>query len=57
MLAGLDAAKRYRLHFEDGTEPDREATGSELMGPGLTVHLRNPLSSELVFLDEPGAGH
>jgi Melibiase/Glycosyl hydrolase family 36 C-terminal domain len=55
VLAGLDGARRYRLHFEDGTAPDAEATGSELMGRGLAVHLRNPLSSELVFLDEATA--
>jgi hypothetical protein len=49
---GLEAGKRYRLHFEDGSQPDREANGSELMGAGLAVHLQEPLSSELVFLDE-----
>ena len=52
VLMGLDAAKRYKLHFEDGTSPDREATGSELMGQGLAVQLRTPLSSELVFLQD-----
>ena len=55
VLAGLSAAKRYRLHFEDGSAPDREATGRELMGPGLDVHLQNPLSSELVFLEDGAA--
>ena len=50
-LAGLIPSKRYRLHFEDGTSPDREATGAELMAPGLAVHLAYPLSSELVFLE------
>jgi len=52
VLAGLDAAKRYRLHFQDGSAPDAEATGRELMGAGVTVHLREPLSSELVFLED-----
>ena len=51
VLAGLNAAMQYHLHFEDGSAPDREATGGELMGPGLDVRLRNPLSSELVFLE------
>jgi hypothetical protein len=51
-LAGLEARKRYRLHFEDGSGPDREATGRELMGAGLSLHLQEPLSSELVFLDQ-----
>jgi alpha-galactosidase len=52
VLAGLESAKRYRLHFQDGSAPDRTATGSELMGQGLPVHLRNPFSSELVFLSD-----
>ena len=55
VLAGLEAAKRYRLHFEDGSSPDREATGRELMEAGLAVQLRGPLSSELVFLEATGA--
>jgi alpha-galactosidase len=50
VLSGLDAAKRYRLHFQDGTAPDRTVGGSELMNPGLPIHLANPMSSELVFL-------
>ncbi len=52
VLAGLNAAKSYRLHFEDGSAPDREAMGRELMGAGLEVNLRDPLSSELVFIEE-----
>lgn len=51
VLAGLVAGKRYRLHFEDGTSPDAEASGSALMGPGVEVRLAQPLSSELVFLE------
>jgi hypothetical protein len=52
VLAGLNAAKRYRLHFEDRSSADREATGKELMGSGVAVRLRDPLSSELVFLED-----
>jgi hypothetical protein len=52
VLAGLEAGKSYRLHFQDRSAPDRLATGSELMGAGLLVRLGSPLSSELVFLDE-----
>jgi hypothetical protein len=52
-LAGLDPLRRYRLHFQDGSAPDRVALGSELMGAGLEVSLKTPLSSELVFVDEP----
>jgi len=51
VLAGLDAAQRYRLHFEDGSSPDRVALGRELMGPGVAVRLAEPLSSELVFVE------
>lgn len=51
VLAGLVAGKRYRLHFEDGTSPDAEVAGSELMGDGIEVHLAYPLSSELVFVE------
>lgn len=53
VLAGLDLAKRYRLHFQDGSAPDRTMTGSEMMGAGLPVRLSNPLSSELIFLSDP----
>jgi hypothetical protein len=56
VLAGLDSARRYSLHFQDGTAPDRTATGSELMNQGLLVRLQNPLSSELVFLTEEAKG-
>jgi alpha-galactosidase len=53
VLAGLDPARRYRLHFQDGSAPDRIMTGIEMMGAGLTVRLSNPLSSELIFLSDP----
>jgi len=56
VLAGLDVSRRYHLHFQDGTAPDRAATGSELMSEGLLVRLQNPLSSELVFLTEEASG-
>ena len=50
-LAGLTAAARYRLHFEDGSAKDREASGAELMNAGLKVELNVPNSSELVFIE------
>jgi len=56
VLAGLDARKHYRLHFEDKTAPDTDITGKELMTKGLAVDLPQPLSSELVFLDETTTG-
>jgi alpha-galactosidase len=52
LLAGLDRRKSYRLHFEDGSSNDLEATGDGLMREGLRVRLGEPLSSELVFLSE-----
>jgi hypothetical protein len=52
ILAGLDSAKRYRLHFQDHTASDRFAEGRELMTRGASVHLANPLGSELVFIEE-----
>jgi alpha-galactosidase len=54
-LLGLDDGKRYRLHFEDKSAPDRYVSGWELRTTGLAVALRQPLSSELVFLDEAAA--
>jgi hypothetical protein len=54
VLAGIEPANKYRLHFQDGSSPDRTAAGSELMGPGVLVRLPNPLSSELVFLIREG---
>ena len=51
-LAGLEAGRRYHLHFQDGSAPDRTETGGELMSRGLLVQLQNPLSSELVSLSD-----
>jgi alpha-galactosidase len=50
VLSGLDPAKHYSLHFEDGTSDDIERTGKELMSVGLLLRLVHPLSSALVFL-------
>jgi hypothetical protein len=56
VLAGLNPKHRYQLHFEDGSAPDTEATGSQLMGQGLQVHRDSPQSSELVFVRETASG-
>lgn len=53
VLSGLDARTIYHLHFEDGTSPDATASGRQLMTSGLQVVLREPLSSEPVFLLQP----
>jgi alpha-galactosidase len=52
VLAGLKPEVHYRLRFADGSAPETEATGKDLMGSGLAVHLDQPYSSELVFLQE-----
>jgi alpha-galactosidase len=53
-LAGLDPARQYKLHFQDGSASDRTASGRELM-QGLAVNLLTPLSSELVFVSDADA--
>jgi len=50
-LKGLRAGDRYKLHFRDGTSPDRTASGTELMHDGLTVSLPLADSSELVTIE------
>lgn len=50
VLSGLNARAIYHLHFEDGTSPDSMITGQQLMSSGLPVVLREPLTSELIFL-------
>jgi len=55
-LRGLDPRRRYRLHFEDGSTPELEVAGAKLMAAGFAVNLQEPLSSELVFLEEVQAG-
>lgn len=52
VLQGLVPEKQYLLHFQDGTAADIKAGGKELMTSGVSVHLPQPLSSELVFIDE-----
>ncbi len=56
VLQGLDAAKHYELHFEDGTAADAQAMGKELMDAGVEIHLAHALSSELVFIEEVASG-
>ena len=56
-LSGLNPEAKYNLHFQDGSSQDREEVGRELMTKGLTVQLKEPLSSELVFLDEIAVIH
>jgi alpha-galactosidase len=55
ILRGLDPARNYKLHFQDGSAPNATEKGSRLMEHGLEVHLANPLSSELVFVEDAGS--
>ncbi len=50
-LAGLEPTGLYQLHFQDGSSTDRTLTGAQLMSTGLSVHLTEPYSSEIVFID------
>jgi hypothetical protein len=54
-LAGLDRNGTYDLHFEDGSSPDRRASGASLMADGLVVELKEPFSSDLIFLTDVAA--
>jgi hypothetical protein len=57
VLAGLNAGKRYRLHYVDGSSVDSKVPGRDLMVAGLPVHLGQPLSSEPVLLEGDDAQH
>jgi hypothetical protein len=49
-LRGLDPAARYRLTFEDGSNPSVEKSGKEL-AEGIAVTLKGQPVSELMFID------
>jgi alpha-galactosidase len=49
-LAGLRDDAQYQIHFEDGTSPDEVMSGQQLKLRGISIHLQDPLSSELVFV-------
>jgi alpha-galactosidase len=49
-LRGLLAAAKYRLHFMDGSAPDRDAEGHDLLQSGVTVSLTLANSSELIVI-------
>ncbi|HEY3927959.1 MAG TPA: alpha-galactosidase [Candidatus Koribacter sp.] len=56
-LRGLTASAIYRVHFQDGSSPDIESTGRDLMTSGLRVHLIQPQSSELIFFEKQQIVH
>ena len=57
LLSGLNPASRYTLHFQDGSSPDLQSSGRQMMTEGLHVHLSSPLSSELIFIEEQGSAN
>jgi hypothetical protein len=52
-LRGVEAGKRYRVTFEDGSNPAVEKTGEEF-AKGLEVTLKGVPVSELVWIEEIG---
>ena len=50
-VKGLEAARNYRLTFEDGSNPAVTLSGDTLMHDGFTMQLRGTLVSELVWID------
>jgi len=50
-VKGVAPAKTYRLHFQDGSAPDRSIAGRDLLDSGVALHLPIPNSSELVFIN------
>ncbi|HZL37120.1 MAG TPA: glycoside hydrolase family 36 protein [Tepidisphaeraceae bacterium] len=50
LLKGLDPASTYKITSEDGGVPPCEQTGQTLRAEGLAVSLKEPESSDLIFL-------
>ncbi len=42
LLQGLEPNRQYRLHFQDGSAPDRMESGRALLIEGLSVSTQNP---------------
>ena len=51
-LKGLNSELRYKVTFEDGTNPDVVLVGKELMQNGLKVSLKGKFISELIFFEK-----
>jgi hypothetical protein len=56
VLEGLDAARMYRLTFEDGFNPMVGKIGADLMGSGINVTFYGNHVSELMFIEVPEPG-
>ena len=52
-LRGLRATVRYRVSFEDGSNPSRTMTGAQLL-KGINVTLKGTRVSELMFFEAVG---
>ena len=50
-LRGLRRDGHYRLHFRDGSSPDRVVVGQKLMHSGVAVSLPMAESSELIVIE------
>ena len=50
-LPGLGSKCLYRIHFQDASSPDFALTGAAFMQSSLSVHLHEPHSSDIVFID------
>jgi len=52
LLQALNAERSYTLRFQDRSSPNRTVSGKELLEEGVSVHLSQPNTSELIFLQE-----
>jgi hypothetical protein len=55
-LKGLDSKAKYWLWCEDGSISPHQASGENLMETGLAVVLPQPLSSDIIFLQDAASG-
>lgn len=51
-LQGISANATYLLRFQGDSSQSRQMEGNKLLQSGLAVTLKEPLSSELIFIDE-----
>jgi hypothetical protein len=51
-LRGLNQKASYKMQFQDQSSPDYADSGEHLTQEGVTVSLKSPNSSELVFFNE-----
>jgi hypothetical protein len=49
-LADLRDNSQYQINFEHESSSDEVASGQQLRLQGISIHLEDPLSSELIFI-------